>query len=83
VYGGDALCNPLCGGDPCNSIRCPAFQPLCQLASLAECLSGPEALPIPPDLATAFDCLRVYDIDGDGDVDLKDAAKYLFTLRRP
>jgi hypothetical protein len=33
--------------------------------------------------ATPFDCLRVFDSDADGDVDLDDLAGYLNSLRLP
>ena len=46
--------------------------------ALAECMSGPGSVPAPtsPGLVTA-DCLRRFDCDADGDVDLTDYGSLL------
>jgi len=42
--------------------------------ALADCLSGPGAAPSPSLPRTADECLRAFDCDDDGDVDLRDYA---------
>jgi hypothetical protein len=42
------------------------------------CLNGPELIPDPKGKkGEVLDCLRLFDVDGDGDVDLDDAAAYI------
>ncbi|HRX84645.1 MAG TPA: PQQ-dependent sugar dehydrogenase [Phycisphaerae bacterium] len=45
-------------------------------AALATCLSGPEAAPMPDPPLTPAECLRAFDCDDDGDVDLRDLVAY-------
>lgn len=52
-------------------------------AVLAECLAGPDVLPAPPDPNTAEECLEVFDIDLDYDVDLFDASAFVSAYTGP
>lgn len=44
-------------------------------AAFADCMNGPDMPPAPGAPMTAQECLDVFDIDGDGDVDMDDAAE--------
>lgn len=45
-------------------------------SSLAQCLGGPGLSPAPPVPLTGEECLCLFDLDGDGDVDLADGSTF-------
>ena len=82
VYEGDSLdCNYNHIPDECDAITGGNFDAdddvdLGDFAMLADCLSGPELPPMPTAPECADACLRAFDSNLDGDVDLADVAAF-------
>jgi len=57
-------------------IDCDGIVGLIDLAALVDCLAGPGVAPAPTGGLAAGDCLRTFDGDHDGDIDLGDAAVF-------
>ena len=65
-------CETIAGGDydADGFVRWPDF------TALAECWSGPEQGPSPPQITCGDVCLMAFDLNADGDIDLADFAAF-------
>lgn len=87
---GTEYCQPGAGcvstGDPCDERNCAEdlnvctdepVAPFADMIALSDCLSGPQQAPAPNGPgACAYSCLDQFDLDFDGDVDLRDYRIY-------
>ena len=79
--GGSQDCNQNLVPDECEAIGGGDFDndlsvDLDDYAFFAECLGGPGVSPTPTDPICKSLCLRAFDLDADGDTDLKDAGAF-------
>jgi hypothetical protein len=61
---------------PTGDVNGDGRRGLVDAASLSNCMAGPDSLPFPVGNLNTAQCLFLFDIDEDGDVDLADAAAF-------
>ena len=76
--GDQTTCGQGCQNCLIGDWDCNGAIDLSDYASLPDCMHGPERLPNPILPTTAQDCLRAFDFDEDGDVDLYDVGRVGF-----